>query len=174
MNTQHDSLIQRTEETVQGKGREGGGGDENAGRWERMKRGSGMKDRVERSRGNVDLTIAKDALVRLVVSYIGQSGGSLTFFWVLTKAKLLLVNTWYDIVQISLGQFSTNVSYTNIVDIRRNVYFTISFSLVIMREDDDTHDSVEYVLIWRWLGVQSHCLHGWCVTLPWVIWVWRC
>jgi hypothetical protein len=40
---------------------------------------------------------------------------------------------------------------------RRNDYSNLSFFLVIMREDDDAHDSVECVLNWRWLGGQSHC-----------------
>ena len=41
----------------------------------------------------------------------------------------------------------------------------MSFFLVIMREDDGTHDSMEYVLNWRWLGGQSHC---------YTFGVWRC
>ena len=40
---------------------------------------------------------------------------------------------------------------------RRNDYSNLSFFLVIMREDDDSHDSMECVLNWRWLGGQSHC-----------------
>ena len=45
IDTQHVSFRQRVEEKVRGKGRE------EMGRRERMKRGSGMKNREERSRG---------------------------------------------------------------------------------------------------------------------------
>jgi len=48
---------------------------------------------------------------------------------------------------------------------RRNDYSNLSFFLVIMREDDNTHDSMECVLKWRWLGGQSHC---------YTFGVWRC
>ncbi len=47
---------------------------------------------------------------------------------------------------------------------RRNDY-SLVFFLAIMREDDNVHDSMEYVLNWRWLGGQSHC---------YTFGVWRC